>query len=98
MHGLPIYNGATGPTAQELAGEIADGFTPFFISPGYIPGEEMIDGWSLSGSPERGRESLAALIEAGITPPVFAVFSTPLGREFAAHMQWLQHNLWREFL
>ena len=60
--------------------------------------EMMIDGWSLAGSPERCREGLATLINAGITEPVFAPFVMPPGVEFSQHMAWLQHHLWRDFI
>ncbi len=177
---LPIYLGATGPKALELAGEVADGILPFFGDPqavaragervrvgaeragraagdidlgallftsvaeddraardavkpllatffgwfatqpdlslftdhglthadvevirdGYARGElhyelvseAMIDHFTVAGSPERCREKVIRLIEAGVTTAVFSPV-TAEGTDVAAHMVWLVDNL-----
>jgi 5,10-methylenetetrahydromethanopterin reductase len=183
---VPIYLGATGPRAQELAGEVADGFFPFFCEPesiraaikrvkagavrggrdlanfdmsallivsvgnddrvardaikpalatffawfanqpelplyteyglspddvevirkSYAAGEirldmvseAVIDGLSISGSPERCREKLAGLIDAGITKPIIAPYTLLPGSGWADQLEWLQQNLLRDFM
>jgi 5,10-methylenetetrahydromethanopterin reductase len=57
--------------------------------------EAMVDGLAMAGSPERCRESLSKLIDAGITSAVFAVAPTP---DFAKDLEWLHRNLIRDFL
>jgi 5,10-methylenetetrahydromethanopterin reductase len=57
--------------------------------------EAMVDGLAMAGSPERCREKLARLVEAGITRAVFFVAPTP---DFARDLEWLHRNLIRDFL
>jgi len=57
--------------------------------------EAMLDEFALAGSPERCREKLARLIEAGLTTAVFSVESGP---DFAKNLEWLQGNLIRDFI
>lgn len=57
--------------------------------------EAMVDGLSIAGSPQRCREKLAALIDAGITT---AVFATEGGPDFAKNLEWLHRNLIRDFI
>jgi len=57
--------------------------------------EAMVDGLALAGSPQRCREKLAALIDAGITT---AVFATEGGPDFAKNLEWLHLNLIRDFI
>ncbi|MCB1748548.1 MAG: LLM class flavin-dependent oxidoreductase [Gammaproteobacteria bacterium] len=182
---LPIYIGATGPKAQELAGEIGDGVFPFFCDPakmatvvervnagaaragrdaarcdisalvflaaadddraareavrpliatffawfanqpelplfaecGLSPGdvEAMREAWArgevrpdlindtavdlmtVAGDPERCREKLAALRDAGLTAPVICPAMVMGGADIAAHLEWLQQHVLRDF-
>ena len=55
----------------------------------------MVDGLTLAGSPQRCREKLARLIEAGITTAVFFVAPGP---DFAKDLEWLHRNLFRDFV
>jgi 5,10-methylenetetrahydromethanopterin reductase len=57
--------------------------------------DAMVDGFTLAGSPERCREKLGRLIEAGITT---AVFSVEGGPDCAKHLEWLHRNLIRDFV
>jgi 5,10-methylenetetrahydromethanopterin reductase len=57
--------------------------------------EAMVDGLAVAGTPERCREKLAQLIDAGITTVVFLV--TP-GPDFAKALGWLHRNLIRDFI
>jgi 5,10-methylenetetrahydromethanopterin reductase len=57
--------------------------------------EAMVDGLTLAGSPQRCREKLASLIDAGITT---AVFATEGGPDFAKNLEWLHGNLIRDFI
>lgn len=57
--------------------------------------EAMVDGLAIAGSPQRCREKLAALIDAGITT---AVFATEGGPDFAKNLEWLHRNLIRDFI
>jgi len=183
---VPIHIGATGPKAQELAGEVADGFFPFFVQPDSIrtaikrvkagaarSGRDLenfdmsalvfvsvgdddhaareaikpalatffawfatqpelpvfaeyglspkdvevirqaflsgdlrtdmvndaaIDGLSISGSPERCREMLTQLIDAGITMPVIFPITVPPGPGWAKEIEALQQSVLRDFM
>ena len=57
--------------------------------------EAMVDGLTMAGSPQRCREKLAQLIEAGITTAVFLVAPGP---DFAKNLEWLHRNLIRDFV
>jgi alkanesulfonate monooxygenase SsuD/methylene tetrahydromethanopterin reductase-like flavin-dependent oxidoreductase (luciferase family) len=57
--------------------------------------EAMVDGLAMAGNPQRCREQLARLVEAGITRAVFFVAPTP---NFARDLKWLHRNLIRDFL
>ena len=57
--------------------------------------EAMVDGLALAGSPQRCREKLAGLIDAGITTAVFATAGRP---DFAKNLEWLHRNLIRDFI
>ncbi|MFT4561680.1 MAG: alkanesulfonate monooxygenase SsuD, partial [Gammaproteobacteria bacterium] len=60
--------------------------------------EAVIDGLSISGSPERCREKLAGLIDAGITKPIIAPYTLLPGSGWADQLEWLQQNLLRDFM
>ena len=57
--------------------------------------EAMVDGLTMAGSPQRCREKLARLIQAGITTAVFLVAPGP---DFAKDLEWLHRNLIRDFI
>jgi len=57
--------------------------------------DAMVDGLALAGSPQRCREKLARLIDAGI---MAAVFYTEGGPDFAKNVEWLHRNLLRDFI
>lgn len=57
--------------------------------------DAMVEGLTLAGSPQRCREKLAALIEAGTTSAVFAVAGGP---EFAKNLEELHWNVIRDFI
>jgi 5,10-methylenetetrahydromethanopterin reductase len=57
--------------------------------------EAMVDGLAVAGTPERCREKLARLIDAGITTAVFIVAPGP---DFAKDMESLHRNLIRDFV
>jgi alkanesulfonate monooxygenase SsuD/methylene tetrahydromethanopterin reductase-like flavin-dependent oxidoreductase (luciferase family) len=55
----------------------------------------MVDGLAVAGTPERCREKLAHLIDAGTTTAVFLVAP---GADFAKDLRWLHRNLIRDFV
>jgi len=57
--------------------------------------EAMLDGFALAGSPERCREKLSGMIEAGITT---AVFSVEGGPTWAKRLELLHRELIRYFI
>lgn len=57
--------------------------------------EAMLDGLALAGSPERCREQLAGLIEAGLTSAVFYVTGSP---QFEQDLKSLRRNLIEGFI
>jgi 5,10-methylenetetrahydromethanopterin reductase len=60
-----------------------------------IVSDAMVDGFTLAGSPERCREKLARMIEAGVRT---AVFSVEGGPDCAKRLRWLHRNLIRDFI
>jgi 5,10-methylenetetrahydromethanopterin reductase len=61
--------------------------------------EAMVDGLAIAGSPQRCRDRLAQIIEAGITTAVFApVFPAASGPDFTKNLEWLHQNLIRDFI
>lgn len=57
--------------------------------------EAMVDGLTMAGNPQRCRDKLARLIEAGITTAVFLVAPGP---DFPRNLEWLHRNLIRDFV
>jgi 5,10-methylenetetrahydromethanopterin reductase len=57
--------------------------------------EAMVDRLAMAGNPQRCREKLARLVEAGITNAVFLVAPTS---DFARDLEWLHRNLIRDFV
>lgn len=62
---------------------------PDFVS------DAMVEGMALAGSPQRCREKLAALIEAGTTSAVFVMAGGP---EFAKNLEELHRTVIRDFI
>jgi 5,10-methylenetetrahydromethanopterin reductase len=70
------------------------GFTPEDVRTDMVS-EAMLDGFALAGSPERCREKLSGMIEAGITT---AVFSVEGGPTWAKRLELLHRELIRYFI
>ncbi len=89
---LPIFTDY-GVSPQEV-NLIRQSFVRGEIRPDMIS-EAMIDAMTLAGSPERCRERLAALLDAGMTHPIFAIGG---GANFESSLERLYRDVLRGFI